>query len=221
MTMPIEDLAISRVKIVDDNNIARKSLALILDDMDWEPIDEPGPLPNLDEFINASVKSVDAIICDHKLTTYAKFSGAQAVAMFYQRKFPALLCTAWNRADIDAMRVYRRFIPVVISPGDANPETIVDGFKFCKKELAGEFSSTRKPWRTLIRVVELNHETKSLYIVLPFWNSTEVIRLPMELIPISLQARLEPGFRFHAKVNLGSDDQNDLYFEDFELNGGN
>lgn len=217
MIMPVEDLAISRVKIVDDNHLARKSLALILADIDWEPIDEPGPLLNLDQFINASMTTADAVICDHRLTTYARFSGSEAVARFYQQKFPALLCTAWSRADIDAMRPFRRFIPVVIATGDANPETIVDGFKFCKKELAGDFSSTRKPWRTLIRVVELNRETKSLYIVLPFWNSTEVIRLPMEIIPIPFQANLEPGFRFYAKVNLGSDEQNDLYFEDFEL----
>jgi hypothetical protein len=221
MAAPIADLAIWRVKIVDDNSLARRTLSLTLADINWESVDEPGPLLNLQEFINTSIASVDGVICDHRLTTYARFSGAEAVAMFYQRKFPALLCTAWSRADIDAMRPYRRFIPVVIATGDANPETIVDGFKFCKKELAGEFSSTRKPWRTLIRVVELNQETKSLYIVLPFWNSTEVIRLPMQLIPLPLQARLESGFRFHAKVNLGSDDQNDLYFEDFELNGGN
>jgi hypothetical protein len=217
MTMPIEDLAISRVKIVDDSKIVRKSLAFMLSDIDLEPVDEPGPLLNLDEFVNISIKTVDAVICDHKLTTYARFNGAQAVAMFYQRKFPALLYTAWNRVDLDAMRIYRRFIPVVINPGNANSETIVNGFKFCQQELAGDFSVTRKPWRTLIRVVELDPESKNLYIVLPFWNSGEVIRLPLAIIPAQLQAKLVPGFRFHAKVNLGSDDPNDLYFEDFEL----
>jgi hypothetical protein len=217
MMMHLEDLAISRVKIVDDNALARRSLALTLADVRWEPVDEPGPLRNLDEFVNASITSVDAVICDHRLTTYARFSGAEAVAKFYQRRFPAILCTAWSRADIDAMRPYRRFIPVVIGTGDANPEVILEGFRLCKKELAGEFSSTRKPWRALIRVVDLDLETKSLYVVIPSWNSTEVIRLPLELIPDASQAKLSPGFRFHAQVNIGSEDQNDLYFEDFEL----
>ena len=217
MTMPLEDLAISRVKIVDDNVLARRSLALTLADVSWEPVDEPGPLRNLDEFVNASITSVDAVICDHRLTTYARFSGAQAVALFYQRRFPAILCTAWSRADIDSMRPYRRFIPVVIGTGDANPEAILEGFRLCKKELGGEFSSARKPWRVLIRVVDLDTEVKSLYVVIPSWNSTEVIRLPLELMPDSSRAKLSPGYRFHAQVNLGSEDQNDLYFEDFEM----
>ena len=212
-----EDVAISRVKIVDDNSLARRALALTLAEVNLEPIDEPGPLLNLDEFIKASIASVDAVICDHRLTTYARFSGAKAVAMFYQQKFPALLCTAWSVADIDAMRIYRRFIPVVISSGDANPETILEGFKLCKKELTGEFSSFRKPWRTLIRVVELDIESKNLFVVIPPWNSAEVIRLPLELIPNALLEKLKPDFRFHAQVNIGSENQNDLYFVNFEM----
>jgi hypothetical protein len=170
-----------------------------------------------DEFITTSMTTADAVICDHRLTTYARFSGAEAVARFYQRKFPALLCTAWSYADIDAVRLYRRFIPVVINPGDADPETIVHSFKFCKKELSGDYSPARKPWRTLIRVVELDTEVKSLCIVIPFWNSSEVIRLPLEIIPAQLQPKLQQDFRFYAKVNLGCEDQNNLYFEDFEL----
>lgn len=216
MTTPIE-LDISRVKIVDDNKHARKSLSFIVSDINWEPVEELGPIFNLDEFVSSSMQTVDAVICDHKLTTYAKFTGAQAVAEFYQHKFPALLYTAWSRADLVYMRLFRRFIPVVLNPGEANPETIVEGFKICKRELAGEFASNRKPWRTLIRVVDMDIDTKSFFVVLPFWNSSEVIRLPLEIAPVPLRGKLALGFRFHAKVNLGTEDQNDLYFEAFEL----
>jgi hypothetical protein len=204
------------VKIVDDNALARRSLALTLADVNWEPIDEPGPLLSLDDFVSSSIASVDAVICDHRLTTYARFSGAEAVAKFYIEKFPAILCTAWSRADIDAMRPYRRFIPVVLGTNNANPETIIESFRICKRELTGEFSTIRKPWRTLIRVAEVDEETNIVFVVIPAWNSAEIIRLTKELFPNQIQSKLRPDFRFHSQVNLGSEDQNDLYFDLFE-----
>lgn len=214
--MLLDELPISRVKIVDDNALARRSLSLTLSDVNWEPIDEPGPLLSLDDFVSSSMASVDAVICDHRLTTYARFSGAEAVAKFYIEKFPAILCTAWSRADIDAMRPYRRFIPVVLSTSDANPDTLIEGFRICSKELKGEFSAVRKPWRTLIRVIEVNEESNAIFVVIPAWNSAEIIRLTKELLPGQIQENLRPDFRFHAQVNLGSEDQNDLYFDQFE-----
>jgi hypothetical protein len=117
------------------------------------------------------------------------------------------------------MRLYRRYIPSVISPGELDPEAIVEGFKRCVQEINGDFLPSRKPWRTLIRVVEVgsNLEDKVFYVVLPAWNSTEIIRLPFNLPPREFLEYVRVGSRFYAQVNIGAQDQNDLYFDKFEL----
>jgi hypothetical protein len=219
MAVALSSTKIERVKIVDDNAGARRTIAFTVADANYKPVEELGPLMNLDDFIEASIRTVDAIVCDHRLTTYARFSGAEAVARFYQRRFPALLCTAWSRADIDAMRCYRRYIPSVINPRDLDPQAIVEGFKHCVQEINGNFLPSRRPWRTLVRVVEVDSDSsdKTFCVVLPAWNSSEIIRLPLNLLPAELCSHIQVGNRFFAQVNIGAYDQNDLYFDGFDF----
>src|SRR5574341_1473652 len=219
MAIVLDGKRIARIKIIDDNAHARKALAFSVADANCEPIEEPGPIRNLDEFIRQSINVADAVLCDHRLTTYARFSGAEAVASFYKVRFPAVLCTAYSRADIDAMRRYRRHIPAVIGANDVSPEAIVDGFKRCVQEFNGEYLPSRRPWRTLVSVVEVDKESadNKLFVIISAWNSAEVVRLLFDLVPPELRLHIQVGARFYAQVNIGAEDQNDLYFDQFEI----
>lgn len=214
-------LEIQRVKIVDDDKSARESMALCVEDAEFKPALVDGPIADLTLFVASTLEEADAIVCDHRLrrNIYANFDGAEAVASFYQANFPAVLCTAWSKADIDSMRIYRRFIPSLIPSDKLNPETIIRGFELCIGEFNNHFTTDRKPWRTLLRIedVDLDSKPQMLYVILPGWNSKEIIRLPLDLIPKNFHANLKPGIRFHALANKGADNQDDLYFYNFDF----
>jgi hypothetical protein len=102
---------------------------------------------------------------------------------------------------------------------DINPDTIATGFECCIREFNGNFSPNRRPWRTLVRIedVDTNMVPQMFFIVLPGWYSSDKIRLPLDLIPSNLQKNIKPGIRFHAQVNKGTENQDDLYFDNFEF----
>lgn len=220
MALEISNFRIEKVLVVDDDERARIGVSMSIKDASFEPILEKNPLPDIKKFIQNSREKGDAAFCDHRLRkgNYAPFDGAQAVAYFYQQNFPAILCTAWSKADLDAMRQFRRFIPVLIKTDDAaNPEVIIEGYKKCVKEFLGEFSPSRKPWRSLIRVIEVDRQRNIFYVVLPGWLTNDVIALPLNLVGDNFTSKIIPGLRFHAKVNMGAPGMDELYFYDFEF----
>ncbi len=221
MSLNLGGSEISRVNIVDDKPDVRKVIALTVEEANLEPVPENEPLPSLKEFIDAATQKADAGICDHKLSLgqYAQFNGAEAVARFYELNWPALLCTTWSKADVDAMRMYRKKIPVLIHTDDLNPDTIARGFEYCIREFNGDFSLTRRPWRTLVKVEEVDKlmVPQMFFAVLPGWYSSDKIRLPLNLIPQKFWSHIEPGARFHAQVNKGAESQDELYFDNFEF----
>jgi len=221
MSLNLAGNTITRVDVVDDKEDARKIIAMTVDEAQLLPVLESNPLPPLSQFVSQAIAKADAAICDYKLSlgTYAQFNGAEAVAMFYDHKWPALLCTTWGKADIDAMRVYRRKIPILIRTDDLNPDTIAVGFECCIREFKSDFSPGRRPWRTLVRIEDVDEQLKPpmFFVVLPGWYSSDKIRLPLDLIPSTFRGKIKPGVRFHAQANKGAEDQDDLYFDDFEF----
>jgi hypothetical protein len=221
MPLNLGSTSIEKVDIVDDKADVRRIVALSVEEAELVPMEEDEPLPPLEKFVHAAAAKADAAICDYKLNlgTYAEFNGAQAVARFYELKWPALLCTTWGKAEIDAMRAFRRRIPVLIHTDDLNPDSIATGFESCIREFNSDFLPSRRPWRTLVRVeeVERNMSPKMFFVVLPGWSSSDKIRLPLDLIPNDFRDRIEPGVRFHALVNKGVENQDELYFDEFEF----
>lgn len=219
MSRTIAGRTLHRAKVVDDDVTAMRTLALVVNDADLEAIEVPGPLPALEEFVRQTVGDSDAIVCDHRLkrTNYALFDGAEAVAHFYRKKFPAVLCTSYVKADVDSMRQYRREIPALFST-PADPDSIARGLEQCIEEFDGHFRPTRKLWRTLIRVEDRDDTSipQLFYVIVPGWSADEAIRLPVNLVPASIQANIKRGLRLFAKANLGAEKQEDLFFQDFE-----
>lgn len=220
MSREIGGITITRVKIVDDNEKAREGMAFQVADANLEPIQERGPLPSLSAFVTDTKKQADAAVCDHKIRgDYASFNGAEAVAALYRANCPAVLCTRYDSADVDEMRRFRRYIPALLPLKDVNPDSIAESLQKCVLEFTGKPVSSRRPWRVLIRVdtVAPALVPPLFFVAVPGWNSKEVIRLPLDLIPKAHWGSILPGARLYAKVNKGADKQEDLYFTDFEF----
>lgn len=220
MALKIAGYQLNRVAIIDDKKDSRESMEDDLRVAKVEPKSLPGPFPTLEKLIDVTTGSAEAAVCDYKLNegNYAGFSGAEAVAEFYQKKYPALLITSYVVTDIDQIRPYRHHIPVLIKADDADADSIIRGFELCINELKGIISYSRKSWRTLVRIEEIYEDQKPPIVIarLPSWNPHEAVRFPINIIPGNLQSSLEPGKRFHARVNIGAEDSTELYLIGFE-----
>ncbi|MFY9820529.1 MAG: hypothetical protein WAM82_04055 [Thermoanaerobaculia bacterium] len=218
MSLQIANYEIRQVLVVEDNPSAREGYQDSLEDMemDLKPVLEKGPLGNLEDYISDAIGRCDAAICDHHLkeSGYAVFNGAKLVAEMNRRQRPAVLCTAWEEAGVDEIRLFRRYIPCLLKPGELDPETFRQALELCIGEFRGRFRPSRYPSRTLVRVEDVDRE--NAYVVLPGWNPQEVIRLTREAISPDVRSYLKAGARFHARVNIGAERQDELYFEQWE-----
>ena len=222
MAITIAKRSIQKISIIDDQAPVRESYELSVEDLGLESLSESGPL---DEELPTCVKAVsqraDAAICDYnlKVKAYSSFNGAELAAEFYKMHFPAVLCTKWHTAVIDEIRQYLRFIPSLIDPSKLDPTTIKTGIESCIREFDGDYRPVRRPWRALVRVEDIrktDQGSEFAYVVVPAWNSNEVVKLPANLIPPEILKKLSAGSRLHAKVNLGAAGNEELFFEAWE-----
>jgi len=85
-------------------------------------------------------------------------------------------------------------------------------------ELAGDVQPNRRLWRTLVRIEAVGQDagTHFFLAVVPGWDSSRSIRLSFQEVPEHIRAHLKPGTRLHARVNIGAETLEELYFEDWE-----
>jgi hypothetical protein len=218
MGINISGININRIQVIDDDPNVRSSYEYPIEELNLTPVIEKGPLPPLVEFVIKSRKIADAAICDFQLRVkkYAGFDGAETVALMYQNHFPAVLCTRYENTNIDEMRKYRRYIPILMKPSELDPTSLVKGFEVCINEFAEEFSVYRKPWRTLIRVDDMDEENGFFYVVIPAWDTHQVIRILKSDLPKWMLEKLRKKSRFHALVNLGAESHHEIYFDNWE-----
>jgi len=213
---------ITTVGIIEDDDSNRDSLAEIVADANFRPVPRDEPLPSLADFAATAARTTDAFIFDHHLkqSQYAPFDGAEAVAALYKKR-PSLLCTQWSKADIDTIRLHRRRIPVLIPTDDMNPERITQGIEVCIKEFKDEFLPSREPVRTIVRIedVDSKQNPPTVYGILPSWNPRQVVRFPIDVIDEKLRKYVRADERFFVHVNLGAEDEAELYLDDFEYRG--
>ena len=189
MALTIEGRKIERVAIVDDEKESRESYGYSIEDMGIAPVFELGPLRNLESSLKEIHAKADAIICDYhlRIRSYSPFDGDQLVALSNIGRFPALLCTTYDDADITLLRSKRRFIPILLRPSTYNPDTIVRGFERCLKESAGKYNPSRKPWRTLVRITQVDESGEYFYIVVPGWNADQKNRSILRICAIAIR----------------------------------
>lgn len=217
MSIIIENTKISNVCIIDDDDDARDALEYTVEDANMVAVPQKEPVENLISFLDLCQSSTDAIVSDHHLRkkkNYFPVNGAEFVANCYERNIPSVLVTKYEQPEINEIRRFRHNIPVVLTPGEFFPDSFLKSLEIIINEFKGKYTPERKAWRTLIRVddVDLNN----CYIVIPAWDTNKVISVNRNDIPLHLQALVLPDFRFHAKVNIGTTNENDLFFKEWE-----
>ena len=213
--------SISRVAVVDDDSSQADVMSELVREAGYEPVILGTSFNHVNDLVVSVLEGADAAICDHRLRPrgFAQFDGAEAVAGLTNAGIPSLLVTQYVDIDADvSIRRWRRLVPVLLSRDDAYPERIVQGFGECVREISGEHLPGRRPWRTLIQIDGTDEESgeKVVDAHVPSWNPYEAVRFPAALVPSSLQGLLTPGTCLFAKVNIGAERSQDLYFFDFE-----
>jgi DNA-binding LytR/AlgR family response regulator len=218
MVQTISD--INRVAVCDDNSSTRDDLSSLLEIENFQPFPLNGPYNNIDQVIQQVIDNANAAICDYQIDrrNYATFNGAEVVSNLYARKVPALLITMYGKAEIDHIRLHRHRIPVILK-SDADIDEIAHGFEVCVSELNEKFSPERKPWQTLVRIEEIDTDRNLVDSIIPAWNSKTIVRFPLALIPHALIKYVQPGERFYAQVNTGTENYDDLFLFNFSYRG--
>jgi len=221
MIASIQGYQIERVAVVDDDPDGRATHKLAIEDMDSTPILENGPLAALDLYVPNIKSRVHAALCDYHLKkrgNYATYDGDELAAALYRASVPTVLCTRYSDWEVTQMRCHRRFIPQVLSYNDAaDPANLLHAFEMCVREFKDDFAVTRRPWRTLVRFEEFDDDGDYCYVVVPGWDAQKRIRVQNSDCPPHIIQQAKNGqLRCHAKVNLGAESDEDLYFTEWE-----
>jgi hypothetical protein len=217
--MRVSRREIVKLAIVDDEPDGRGSFELLVEDADLEPVRQDAPLTSVADAKSRLELAADAVLCDHHLRkrNYAPFDGAELVAACFSDGLPAILCTRYERPDLEAIRPYREHIPVLLRPDEIEPEHLIEGLEDCVRELELGPPPHRRTWRTQIRVVDLGDvDQRIVYVEIPAWPVDERIGVPISMLPESIATDLREGGRLHARVNIGAELSADLFFTEWE-----
>lgn len=214
--LEIHGQQIARALIVDDEPEAREAYEYVIEDMGISPQQVTTKIHDgIDSFIS-SIGPTDVILCDFHLKkhSYAPCDGDRLTAACVQAGYPGVLCTTIPEASI--RRDYLRYIPGIIRTGNPEPDDLFHGWERCLLEQEGNFEPTRRPWRTLVRVDDVDPERRLFYAVVPAWDIRKKIMIDYDALPQELRDSVYPGHRFHAAVNTGADRIQDLFFDRWE-----
>jgi hypothetical protein len=208
-----------KIAIIDDDKNLADATAWELEEAGYKPcLFVEGNFKNVNELASCIRETAEGAVCDHRLfnSGFANFYGAELVATLYDWKFPSLLITQYTEMDTSlSIRKWRHKIPVLLSRDQADASNIAKGIEDCRLELGGHISSIRKPYRTIVRITNIDKESIEAFV--PGWNPHKAIRFPASLVPEHLRDALKPNVRLFAHVNIGAEKSDDLYFNKFEL----
>lgn len=216
--LTIGDRQIERAVIVDDDPGARDSYQYLIEDMSLTPLKVSEVRNgNLQSFLD-KIKPSDVILCDFHLKQrdYAQRNGDWVMQRCFREGIPGALCTSIDGAPI--RRDYLRYIPGLLREVVPSPQDLRLAWRRCIEELAGKPQPSRRPWRTLVRVGDVDEEHKCFYAVVPAWNTRVKVRIDLDNVPENIRNLVKPDYRFHALVNTGAMDSADLFFDEWEEN---
>lgn len=229
MTLTFQDRSIERVRLIDDNAGVRQGYRYPVEELDIAAEEVIGPITDITTLLASFDINHDAVICDFnlKVKNYSSINGDEIVSGLYKKNFPAVLCTRIDKHLPEAIRRSRRHIPVVLSPNELSSETLGNAFHTCIEEFKGNFSPMRRPWKTLIRIEggELigNGELLRVNAIIPEWNPSVLISFEWLINKnealINARDRLTKGeiVRLYATVNVGAEEADELFVEDWSL----
>lgn len=219
MPVTIHDREINRVLIVDDDPEARDGYGYPVEELGLEPVMAEGPVDTAESFVIEAKQLADAVVCDYHLRThnnYATCNGDTLVAECYKVGIPGILCTTFTDVDVTIRRECLRYIPALLKTNCPDPEELKEAWRKSLREIEGTFHPTRRPWRTLVRVDEVDDEGGYFYAIAPAWSPQQKIRIYKDNLPYEIHGLVEPGRRFHAQVNTGANSPEALFFDSWE-----
>ena len=217
MPVTISDREITRVLIVDDEPAARDGYRYAIEELGLDPLMIPGPLDSTQSFVEHAEPS-DAVVSDYRLKmhSYAACDGDVLVAACFRARIPAMLCTTFTDVDVTIRRDCLRYIPALVKTISPDPDTFVDAWAACVGEMNGRIRSSRKAWRTLVRIADVVADGRYFHAVVSAWRPHQKVRVYYDSVPDRVRMLLRPDARFHALVNLGAEDAEDLFFDAWE-----
>jgi CheY-like chemotaxis protein len=228
MSLSIQDKVIEKVRLIDDDQGVRQSYKFQVEELNIATEEVFGPIVDVPSLLAMFNAKHDAVICDFnlKVKNYSSMNGDEIVSGLYKKNVPVVLCTRAEHLP-EAIRRRRRHIPVVLSPSNLSPETLIHAFGMCVEEFKGDFSSIRKPWRTILRIEggELlgNNDLLQVNAVIPEWDPSTLISFEWLVGENEALQKVRESVshgdivRIYATVNVGADGTDDLYVEDWSL----
>ena len=220
MSAPALERSGRRMAIIDDDPNATGATAELVREAGYEPI-ILAQQPDLDAMVAAVIGRAQVAICDQRLRYHwhVPFHGAETVAALFGHRLPALLISQFGHIDVNAIRPWRSKIPVLLARADLDAERIRTGIELCEGELAGHYQSSRRTWRTLVRIEDVDRKEGQdiLDVIIPAWNPADAVQIEGALLPDALRGKLARDVRLFARVNIGAERAEDLFFTDFEL----
>jgi hypothetical protein len=188
----------------------------------FKTIAVPSELGSLEETIAFIQAHAQAAICTHRLASQGgtRFYGAELVAALYDRKIPALLVTQYTDIDIHTtIRRWRDKIPVILHLRELSFETVTEHLKTCLAELRGDIPETRRPYRVMLNIVDVQEVAgeKVIDVTVGRWDHYQVVRFPITLAPQELHIHMQPEAWLFADVNIGAEYHDELYFRSIAL----
>jgi len=223
MALTIADREISTMCLIDDDSSVRDSYLLNIEDLNLEAQSIKGPIDDLDSFIRDHTAISQAAICDQNLTVggYSKFDGAEIVVRWYKDRFPVILCTKYEQEIAIKLRKFREFIPALLDPDELNPDSIQKSLEVCINEFRGKILPSREMWNALVRIENIDRETNTLNpdlnVVIPSWRPQKGIRLMLRDLPEAIRSQVREGTRLSARVNIGAERHEDLFFKEWKV----
>jgi CheY-like chemotaxis protein len=211
---------IQTVAVLDDNQDDLEMTAMAVEAAGFEVYVLP-TMSSIDEALTEIRAHAQALVSDHNLAwgDGASFTGAALVSRCYGEGIPAVLVTGYMMDSHTSIREFRRGVPELVSRSDLDGDRLREALVSAFSELSDQPPRERVPHRALVRVDRVNPDARQLDVVIPQWDPRSKVSMPATLIdpslvPEDLNALVER--RFIAKVNTGAEDENDLYFEQFE-----
>lgn len=215
--------SIQTIAIIDNQSASERDIPY------WEAeiagfktISVPATLKSMPEVIAFIQNHAQAAICTHRLAhrgdTY--FYGAELVAALYDLKIPSLLVTQYTDIDIHTtIRKWRAKIPVILHLRELSSVTVTEYLKVCLDELRGEIPASRKPYRVMLNIVDVQEVAgeKVIDATIGRWDQYQVVRFPISLVPQALHTQMQPEAWLFADVNVGANYHDELYFRSITL----
>jgi hypothetical protein len=213
---------ISRVAVVDDDELGRDDLMDELRDRSFEPLTVGGAYgSDIDRLLaDLLAQSPDFVICDHKLQPggLATFYGLDVVRRLISARYPAMLVTMYQTTDRTRMelRAARDAVPVILARDAFKPERLERYVDIVRREVAGDPVDERRPHRTVIRVDYVDEPSGNLDAMVPAWSPDHALTIPAACIGPHLRGRIKVGDHLAGDVNIGAGLEDELYFSNVD-----